>query len=80
MCLNRVASEALVGVSKCGLAKLPTGVIVGLPSCVSNVGRGICQLGLVEENRDISGSQCVATLEANENALQESYWAFLQVQ
>ena len=55
-------------------------VIVGLPSCVSNVGRGICQLGLVEENRDISGSQCVATLEANENALQESYWAFLQVQ
>ena len=31
------------------------------------------QLGLVEEIRDIFRSHCIATLEANENALQASY-------
>ena len=38
------------------------------------------QLGLVEEIRDIFRSHCIAALEANENALQASYWAFLEVQ
>ena len=55
-------------------------VFVGLQSCLSNVGRGTCQLALLEEKRDISRSHCMATPEANENALQTSYWAFLEVQ
>ena len=68
------------GVSNPQRATCPNAVIVGLQSCVSNVGRGTCQLGLLEEKCDISRSHCMATLEANENALQASYWAFLEVQ
>ena len=77
---DRLSSAVLVDVTERQRATCPAKSDVGLQSCVSNVGRGTCQLGLAEENRDISGSQCVATLEANENALQDSYWAFLEVQ
>ena len=43
-------------------------------------GEELANLLLEEEERDISRSKCMATPEANENALQTSYWAFLEVQ
>ena len=69
-----------MGVSKPEKERRATAVFVGLQSCVSYVGRATCQLGLLEEKCDISRLHCMATPEANENALQASYWAFLEVQ